>query len=138
MSDQYRHYIIVLDDLRSRRAEYQRAVTESDQAIAAMERILREIQGSTHSDMGERRADPASNTFAGMTLGDAAAAFIRSVGREQTTREIVNGLQSGGVSTNSKNLFTTMYNVLSKRAERENSDIVKSGTGWTLREFQNQ
>ena len=81
-----------------------------------------------------------SGAYSEMTIGDAAVAFIRSFGPgpPQTTRRIVDVLKQGGISSDSKNLCTTLYNTLTKRSSCENSDIVKSGKGWTLREFQHQ
>ncbi len=130
---------MVLSDLQSRRAEHERAMRETEQAIASIERVIREIKFASIRPRAER-PDGADSPLAGMTLGDAAATYIRSCGpgRPQSTREIVEALKRGGASTVSKNLFTTMYNVLSKRAERENGDIAKEGTGWTLREFKQQ
>jgi len=146
MADQYRNYILVLDDLRFRRSEYQKMIAETDQAIAAIERIIR----GSHTGNPPLSTNPGqqvweqppvvANTYARMTIGDAAVAFIRSLGPgpPQTTRSIVNGLRQGGLPSHSKNLYTTLFNVLTKRASLENGDLIKSGTRWTLREFEHR
>jgi uroporphyrinogen-III synthase len=73
-----------------------------------------------------------------MTIGDASVHFMRSKGKQQSTKAIAEGLKAGGIASESMNLYNTVYNTLTKRAERESSDVVKVGSEWALTEWQQQ
>jgi hypothetical protein len=124
MSNQGVNYQSVLVDLRSRRARL-------DHAIAAIEQIV----GETESAEKPEKSMPSSKVYEKMTIGDGAVHFMRSKGKQQSTRAIADALKSGGISSKSKNLYTTTYNTLTQRAERKDSDIVKAGTEWALAEW---
>jgi hypothetical protein len=128
MGEQAINYPSVLADLKARRDRL-------NQAIAAIEQILGELEPRA----SVARSMPSlalSTVYRNMTIGDAAVHFIRSQGKPQRVRNIVEGLHAGGISSKSKKLYTTTYNVLADRAKKTSPDIVKIGNAWGLPEWQ--
>lgn len=64
----------------------------------------------------------ANGPYTGMTIGNAAIAFLRAAGTPQKTRDICDALRSGGLASASVNLYRTVYNTLLKRSEVEIKD----------------
>jgi hypothetical protein len=120
------NYADVLSDLMSRRDQL-------DHAIEAIRAILGESTSNGKHD-GTLIPSSALGVYANMTIGDAAVHFLRTKGKKQSTGAIVKGLLAGGLRSQSKKPYTTVYNTLTARAEREDSEIVKVGSEWDLRE----
>jgi hypothetical protein len=131
-------YGAVLEDLRSQRDRL-------NNAIAAIEWIVRGRDGNGISPPGlastgepeesEDDDDVRPGSYRDMTIGDAAVHFLRTQGRPQKLTYIVSALKAGGIRSESKNLYTTAYNTLTARAKRPNTDVVKVGTRWGLKEW---
>jgi hypothetical protein len=138
MTTQAINYQCVLADLRARRERL-------NQAIEAIEQLVGETESGRDSAREHAQRQPIATNIAPQvprqdystsTIGDAAAHFIKLAGKPQKIRTIANGLIRGGIKSNSKNLYTTLYNVLTDRAKRENTDLVKIGSQWGLLQWQ--
>jgi hypothetical protein len=127
MGEQAINYPSVLMDLKARRDRL-------NQAIIAIEQILGEVD-SKAAVSPTLPSSNASDIYRSMTIGDAAVHFIRSQGKPQRVRDVVEGLHAGGISSKSKKLYTTAYNVLTDRAKRIPPDVVKIGNEWALPEW---
>lgn len=130
MSNTGVNYQTVLEDLRARRDRL-------NHALAAIEQIIGETELKEQSEVAASSPAP-SNIYRKHTIGDAAIDFIRSKGKKQSTSAIVKGLKAGGISSKSRNLYSTVYNTLTKRSERKNPDVVRDGTDWGLPEWKQE
>jgi hypothetical protein len=125
ISDKGVNYQTVLSDLRFRRDRL-------NHAIAAIEEIVGETEPRVNGNAPLQEVSSPSGVYATMTIGDAAVHFIKSKGKKQKTGTIVRALQAGGLRSQSKKLYTTIYNTLSARANREGADVVKVGSDWDV------
>jgi hypothetical protein len=124
-----------LDYLRKRRAKI-------DALISAIEEF--DDDGSSHDDA----PDPAPNhskptyigltrEYRGMTIAAATVKFLRAAGTPQLTGDIARALKNGGIGSNSKNMYRTVYNTLNNRMDKH-QDIMKEGGKWGLAEWKTQ
>ncbi|HEX4784725.1 MAG TPA: hypothetical protein VH350_10305 [Candidatus Sulfotelmatobacter sp.] len=65
-----------------------------------------------------------NGAFLGMSIPDATKLYLEIIKKKQTSREIADALQKGGMETNSKNFPQMVHSVLD-RASKANSGIVK-------------
>jgi len=107
-------YGAVLADLKAKRAGL-------DQAISAIEAL---VSGSA----------VRPGMFQGMSLTEAAVAYLRFVKEKQSIREIAAALERGGFHHTSKDFTNTVRAVLGRNAQNE-AVIVKDGTAWALAEW---
>ena len=71
-------------------------------------------------------------TFQGMNLAQAVRAYMESVNRPQTTREVVEALKAGGVPSAAKTFANQVYNVLHNGVGPD-GHYRRNGTQWRLR-----
>jgi hypothetical protein len=76
----------------------------------------------------------APNQFAGMTITQAAVAYLRWIDEPQTNRQVAEALLKGGIKSNAQNFPSTLRSVLLKKQEK-NSPVVWLDTKWHLREW---
>lgn len=107
-------YSSVLSDLYAKRAKI-------DSAIQAIE----ELGGKPV------KSKPGSGEFKGMTIAAATIKHLQQVGEPQLTADIAEALKAGGLGSNSKSLYRTVYNTLVARM-KQNKDITKVGSKWSL------
>jgi hypothetical protein len=120
--------------LRSALTALRKEHAKTERAIAAIEDLLRDMDdgeqpAATHT---EPLFDNQPQAYAGMTIGEAATAFLRTMGRPQNTAAIVKALWAGGIKSESKSPYRMMYNILANRLEK---DVVKLGSEWGLKEW---
>ena len=65
-----------------------------------------------------------NGAFLGMSIPDATKLYLEIVKKKQTSKEIAEALQKGGMETNSKNFPQMVHSVLD-RASKANTGIVK-------------
>lgn len=76
-----------------------------------------------------------SDSFLGRTIPDAAKMYLQIVRRPQTTQQIADALQKGGMETKSANFLNTVQTIL-RRVENQGGDIVRIPSGeWGLGEW---
>lgn len=107
-------YKPILADLLARRDKL-------NLAIAA----IQDISGD------EPRSKPQTGEYRGMTIAAATIQFLKRAGEPQLTADIAAALKAGGLGSNSKSLYRTIYNTLVARMKQQ-KDITKAGSKWTL------
>ena len=126
--DQPNHYEAVLADLRAKRAEL-------DTAIATIERVMGIATGATGTPQAAITASGAGvvrdGMFFGLSLTEAAQAYLQAVRRKQSAREIAEALERGGFHHTSKDFPNTVRAILSRNAANE-GDFIKLQTDWGL------
>lgn len=119
-----------LDYLRERRAKI-------DALITALEEF--DDDGSARDTPTAAPSKPVSvsltREYRGMTIAAATLKFLQQTGTPQLTGDIARALRNGGIGSNSKNMYRTVYNTLNNRLDKH-QDIVKSGPKWGLSEWQ--
>jgi hypothetical protein len=74
--------------------------------------------------------------FYDIPIKRAAIMYLREVGEPMGTTEIANALVEGGIETESKAFYRTLFNVLTTAASRKNNpEVIKMGAGWGLPEW---
>jgi hypothetical protein len=74
------------------------------------------------------------NAFVGMKLREAIVAYLRLVRQPQTTREIADALQEGGLETRITNTVL-LANAARTTMERADSVFTQIGRRWELKEW---
>lgn len=69
--------------------------------------------------------------FFGMGVAEAAAKFLGMTKKPQSTQEILEALNAGGLTHSSKNFYNTVYTSL-KRREEQDGDIIQVNKKWGL------
>jgi hypothetical protein len=117
-------YAAVLADLEARR-------NALDAAIAAVRLIAGQAPLPTvvaPSDQPKLDVhEIPTDAFHGMSIADATRKYLAAVRRKQSTRQIAEALETGGLHSTAKNFTTTVYTVLERQ-----SDIVRVGKDWGL------
>ena len=129
MGDENVNYQAVLADMRAKRARL-------DAAIRAMEEMV--TGAGAAGDLGgvEVEVKPletvvSDDTFLGLSITAASEKYLRIAKRPQTTQEIAEALQKGGVHSTSGNFVNTVYTGLTR-----NEKVVRLGRGkWSLKEW---
>ncbi len=132
MSQTSINYKAVLADLVARRAKL-------DTAILAIEEIAGSDGNDTavpsHPKLGSMPT--TTREYRGMTIADAAIKFLKTAGSPQLTGTIAEALRLGGINSNSKSMYRTLYNTLNTRRDKH-QDVTKEGAKWGLAEWKTQ
>lgn len=126
-------YRTVLKDLERRK----RAINA---AIAGVTALLGESEAELQACLPvplpktQESRDVASGSFAGLTLTEAAQAYLDMVKEPQSTGEIAEALVKGGYDTKSRNFRNTVRSVLDRHAKTV-GEIVKVHKNWGLAEW---
>ena len=145
MNSAVESYRRVLEDLQVRRSGLDAARAKLDTAIAAIEGLIEEFErvvtvpSEPANSLFIDSTQPMSQhqPYAGMTIADAAVHFLRSVKRPQKTAAIAEALRRGGLRSNAKDLYRTVYGTINNRYDK-GKDFAKSGAKWGLTEWQQQ
>jgi hypothetical protein len=133
MSDQLIYYQSVLAEMRARLEALEAERAGLMAAIAPLETMIRSLSSSAYAKGAASPGEPNSSIYKDMTIGDAAVHFLRFSSIHKKTREIAAGLIQGGIGSDSKNMYRAVYNALTLRAAREDSDVIKHGNEWEFR-----
>ena len=124
-------YKFVLKDLRARR-------DRMNAAIEAVEQIIGELHpnGSQSSLVNAPTSVSlvGSDIYRMMTIKDACIHFLRANGGVQPTTAFATALRAGGIKSQSKSLYRTIYTILTEESKREDAKVVRKEKGWGLRE----
>ena len=71
------------------------------------------------------------SAFLGMSIPDAAKAYLTTAREKKSTQEIIDALTAGGLPPSK---YTTVYNILTRR-QRQAGDIVNLKGDWALAEW---
>jgi len=152
-------YKLVLADLEAKLAEHKAKCkcAELETAISAVKRILGYADVSIIPSVS---APPATlsgapfippppelpswngqtenlpdDAFFKMSTAEAAKKYLRMVKKKKSTRDIALALERGGFAHESKNFYVSLWNVLNRESQNEDSEIIKIKTLWALREW---
>lgn len=73
-----------------------------------------------------------AGAFLGKSIPEAARVYLEIVKKKQTSREIAEALQKGGMESTSGNFVGIVHAVLDRARKSPNAAIVKLGTQWGL------
>ncbi len=124
------NYKSVLADLVARRAKL-------DSAIAAIEEIVGGDSDTAAVQPKMGWVPATTREYLGMTIAEATMKFLKTAGKPQLTGDIARALKGGGIGSNSKNMYRTVYNTLNNRMDKH-QDITKEGAKWGLSEWKIQ
>jgi hypothetical protein len=126
-------YEVVLADLERRKAALEAAIAGIRQLITGGG--MSALPSMTGLPPQETPHQLRSDAFFGMSIPEAAKAFLRSQKQPQTTHQIRDALLAGGILSKSKNFHTMLY-VLLRREDKAGGDIAHVGKNqWGLREW---
>ncbi len=111
-----------LADLESRKAK-----------IEAMIANIRELmaQGGMSAPRPSGPGGIAPGTFHKMTIPDATKKYLETVQQKQSTQEVIDALEKGGLP---RGKYNTVYSILSRR-QKQVGDIINMQGDWALKEW---
>ena len=128
MPDQPINYAAVLADLEAKRAQL-------DSAIAAMKTLMEQTGALAATAPPVPRiaglSEVPSQAFAGLSVSAAVRKLLEMMQRRMTVREIMQGLQAGGLKPSK---YRNVYAILRQR-ESDKADIIKVDAKWGLAEW---
>lgn len=113
-------YSGILADLLARRDKLNSAI-----------QAIQELRSESRPVKTKPKTKQVHRPRGGVTIAAAAIEFIKKSGEPQLTSDIAQALKAGGLGSNSKSLYRTVYNSLVARMKTQ-KDITKSGSKWTL------
>lgn len=144
----------VLAALESDRESIDAELRELREKVAALQKDISDLRERreelirTRDFLGRRLGEPAKGAivepaaeevaglYAGKSIPEAAELFLGSVGQPpRPTREIADKLLEGGLKSQAKNLYATIFGSLRREVQKEDSRIIKVGTAWGLRDW---
>lgn len=124
-------YVAFLANLEAKRAALDNAIGAFRNALASgalgqVGEIPPSSNGSVPSNYVPSigGGEVPAGAFLGKSIPDAAKLYLEIVKKKQTSKEIADALQKGGMETNSKNFQQMVHSVLD-RARKANTGIVK-------------
>lgn len=128
-------YEAVLEDLRAKRAQLDAAISVIEQ-LMPVQLITNRVERSEDIATGELRLSSGirvgTDSFFGLTAGDAARKFLRMAKKPQSTKTIHDAVLEGGYTTTAKNFYSNLYTALVRSDEFVNLGGRK---GWGLAEW---
>ncbi len=131
MGSEHMDYAAILADLEGKRAALDAAIASFRAALAfgalgPASDIPPAVNGALPS-LGPSISggEVPAGAFLGKSIPDAAKLYLEIVKKKQTSKEIADALQKGGMETNSKNFQQMVHSVLDRARKNENSGIVK-------------
>lgn len=132
--DPNEYYEGVLADLEAKRATIDTMIANLRQimGLGASVAITGGVQGVV---AGAKPIDPANirdDAFFGLSIGEAGKRYLEMVKRKQSTQEIADALERGGLPHTSTN-FTNTVGTMMNRLAKADPDIARVGRGeWGL------
>jgi hypothetical protein len=123
MSTQTLDYTAILHDLEAKKSTI-------EAAIASIRSLL--LQGIAGRD--DQSLKGIAPSLAGQSIPEAAKAYLKMVGKPQSSREIAKALRDGGIQSTSSDFEATVHAGLIRASKLPNSPIVNlGGRQWGLR-----
>lgn len=124
------NYEAVLSDLERQKAAIEKAIDALRQAMSSG------TQGASAGAAVGRPVNPLdipSDTFFGLSIGEAAKKYLTIVKRKQTIQEIADALERGGLPHTSTDFVGTVRAMINRLAKSD-TDLVRVGPGaaWGL------
>lgn len=89
---------------------------------------------NTHIEQ-EEAIELRSDSFFGMQVAEAIKKYLSIVKRPKPVSEIIEALEKGGLTSSSKNLYTTVMPTLIRKAKRDIDFVKVSNGSWGLIEW---
>jgi hypothetical protein len=128
MPDKPINYAAVLADLEAKRAQL-------DSAIAAIKALMEQTGALAATAPPVPRiaglSEVPSQAFAGLSVSAAVRKLLEMMQRRMTVREIMQGLQAGGLKPSK---YRNVYAILRQR-ESDKADIINVEAKWGLAEW---
>ena len=122
------NYAAVLADMEAKRAQL-------DSAIAAIKVLMEQtgVMAATAPPVPRisSLSKVPSNAFVGLSIADAVRRLLEMMQRRLTVKEILQGLQAGGLKPNK---YRNVYAIMRDR-EAYKADIIKIDRQWGLAEW---
>lgn len=99
--------------------------------IDAMIEHIRELQAPGAPAPGGGSGGVRPDAFLKMSIPDAAKKHLEAVRQKQTTREVMDALENGGLPPSK---YNTVYSIL-RRREKQVGDIINMKGDWALKEW---
>ncbi len=126
-------YTAILNDLESKKTALEQTIASLRQAMA----FGALGQGGDSSAQPSLAASPfggevPTGAFLGKSIPEAAKLYLEIVKKKQTTKEIADALEKGGMETNSKSFTKTVHTALTRARQGANASLVQVGKHWGL------
>ena len=124
----------ILEELLQERREIDAAIAHFQRKAALS---VKPFEGAVRaSKHGNAEEEPKLGRFANMSTPDAAKAYLAEKGVPLKPREIKQGLLEGGIRSESKNFYSTLYTTLS-RLERAGEIVKRNNGSFVLKTWSN-
>ena len=144
MSDIYSPVIL---DLKQRKRDNQRREERLTEELEAAKREGEELERTLQNLIRLAEAgggaveiselipeSPTPGPYSGMTIVEAATTYLEEVGEPaRGTRQILDALLEGGLETDAKNPYNTIFATLKRDSSRDGTEIAKVGSKWGLK-----
>jgi hypothetical protein len=129
-------YDALLADLRTRRARLDAAISVIEDLVASgdLAGVATTSIGSPSYGANSDQEIP-SDAFFGMTITDATKKYLGMVKKKQSTKQIMDALERGGMPHKAKKFYLTVYTTLRRADKAKRHEIVKVGNDWGLPEW---
>lgn len=97
---------------------------------------LAQLSGQEIKASDAESENKPTGPYADKSIPEAGELFLASVGPPaRETRVVADGIVKGGLHSDAKNLYATVFGSLRRQAKKEDSRLVKVGTEWGLRDW---
>ena len=124
----------ILEELLQERRDIDAAIVHFQRKVALSVKPLRGPLGS--SKHGSAEEEPKTGRFANMSTPDAAKAYMEERGVPLKPSEIKQALLEGGIRSESKNFYSTLYTTLS-RLEKAREIVKRNNGSFVLKTWRN-
>jgi hypothetical protein len=135
MSAESMDYTAFLADLEAKKAALEHTIASFRQAMAvgALGQMTGDGTVPSMSSSSMTGGEVPAGAFLGKSITEATRLYLEIVKKKQTTREVADALQKGGMESTSKGDFANIVHAGLTRARKSpNSGIVKVGKHWGL------
>jgi hypothetical protein len=134
-------YEAVIADLEAKRSAFNAWVDATLQGLRQIQAAMSSIPATQTLNLptipsGAILTPPSltPDAFFGLNLAEAAIKVLQTVKKQQTTRELVDALETANYHHTSQNFVNTVNTALYRR-ERDEGDVVRIGRNWALAEW---
>lgn len=135
MSTQSLDYAAIIADLEAKKSAIEATIATLRSAMSlGMLGVGSDVPmgGSSSASSSIYGNEVPAGAFLGKSIPEAARIYLEIVKKKQTSREIAEALQKGGMESTSGNFIGIVHAVLDRARKAKNASIVKLGTQWGL------
>ena len=124
-----------LDEVTQEREKLDERESALRQTVEGLRRIAR-LNGHTAPQPEGPAVVIAPNQFRGLSIKDAAVAYLRLANAPQTNRQVVEAIQRGGITSTARNFTKMVRNILLRDLESDSPVLSWNAPHWSLREWE--